>query len=695
MTLEATFLAAAAEYDRKQAKAAQAMLSPIAEAPSPPPEDVVMNDPEEDDARTRTPSPSPPPPPTTAPRPPSQAQEGTGRDDDGDHHSHTEATGNQAPWGDEQLAQALQDEEDALESASYYAPAPSDKAGPSTLRTATLAATPARDDSEDDEEAEDRRAGGERELRSPDLEPREDIQEHGTPTPASRKGKEREQPWSGGWTVVKGREARPKQAVHPLPPKPPQPPSQEPESDPTGPDDFLRRAGVHPKRPRSPSPKGNVQQGPPRPTTPRSEPRPAKRLRTQHGEPHVPHKFSLRDPVVHSTGTLNQQLREARDPSSIPTVRPPMPPPRNLLAMPPPTEQDEAPQTQEPEHSPDEPLPPTQGLYDSSIQFTEAPPEGFKTIQGNAATWIIKNVKKEQISIWDKIESGKVFTFMYGKSYADARRQDPRKPSFDTLATTLVAARLRADASLIHFSPPKQEVETGKTNFPPWGGVVYGLTAEQEDRLIAQKCLSTRYGTLLIFPVAHQLPELMCTLDFLPDVEASVIEDMVVKVLQQPYNREHLALIARELGGATAHTSVEALSNAIIKGLWVEKLNAHSAGGIANPSYNLYLKAISDSIAVWVNLKRLFQGLVYQHGEIGPGRVTKGFHCQGCHGADHFFGLCPFLDVPGWNGPRPTPKPPARGDAPQRTYRPQYNDATLPPRDLRHTSSVTSSDGQG
>ena len=106
----------------------------------------------------------------------------------------------------------------------------------------------------------------------------------------------------------------------------------------------------------------------------------------------------------------------------------------------------------------------------------------------------------------------------------------------------------------------------------------------------------------------------------------------------------------------------------------VHRLDIRSQGGRENPHFNVYANGdIIDDDETWLQLRKYLRNRSYKSMVIGTGRVLQeDFVCSLCHGHDHPRGLCPFPQIPGWNGGGHLPKRQQRISASPSDYpRPQ------------------------
>lgn len=366
----------------------------------------------------------------------------------------------------------------------------------------------------------------------------------------------------------------------------------------------------------------------------------------------VPKNASLDGPVVHPDARADardiaRQLREARNPLPTPAIQSTPAPPAASNSAP-----DGHANTAGPPPTP----PPIQG---TSLLFTAPPEGGFRPPQGSQAGWEFNGVHDDQADLWNRITSGRTFAIPYSHSVADRTLnrqsfQHPIRP-FDAVAKTVAADFLLSDASLLHCSTPFLDHASGRPGQAPYAAVLHGLTAEQEAALLDIVCLAAdggeAYGAIIFLPVGINIPSHMCTIGDLPSEPINDIRDMAMGVIEGDVPRAQMAAIMRTMPEAEGIDD-EVLSQIVINNLSIEVLDAHTVGGIPDPALNLYLKPLSNSVTMYNSFKKLFQGLKYRKSLFGEARVIVLSPCHGCHGTDHFSGMCTYPRTPGWRGPQ-------------------------------------------
>ena len=94
--------------------------------------------------------------------------------------------------------------------------------------------------------------------------------------------------------------------------------------------------------------------------------------------------------------------------------------------------------------------------------------------------------------------------------------------------------------------------------------------------------------------------------------------------------------------------------NTFLTSISVTCLNIKERGGALTPRFNIYAKGhVIPLHTTWLELRKYLSERIYFTPLIGRGEVkTNPYNCGICHGVEHPRGLCPFPEIPGWNGPK-------------------------------------------
>lgn len=93
--------------------------------------------------------------------------------------------------------------------------------------------------------------------------------------------------------------------------------------------------------------------------------------------------------------------------------------------------------------------------------------------------------------------------------------------------------------------------------------------------------------------------------------------------------------------------------NDFIPSMWIKMLDTKKPGGAATPIFNVLADGnfIKDD-DLWCRLRNFLSSQTYAPQFQDPGPTGTDLHrCGICHSVEHPRGLCPFLEVVGWNGP--------------------------------------------
>lgn len=89
-----------------------------------------------------------------------------------------------------------------------------------------------------------------------------------------------------------------------------------------------------------------------------------------------------------------------------------------------------------------------------------------------------------------------------------------------------------------------------------------------------------------------------------------------------------------------------------IESIRVERLDTKISGGVLAPRYNIFSdNPPSTDPATWAAVRLYLAELKYPSAMDGTGTKERLIPCLICHSHTHPTGLCPFPNIPGWNGP--------------------------------------------
>ena len=164
-------------------------------------------------------------------------------------------------------------------------------------------------------------------------------------------------------------------------------------------------------------------------------------------------------------------------------------------------------------------------------------------------------------------------------------------------------------------------------------------------------------------------PDFLFTIKGFTTLENSGILNIVRDIWMDHVTTGAFNGIVEDAPPDSRESTKKALSD-FINPMWIRRLNIKTRGTCLIPEFNVYAKgAFIKDVRLWTNIRNFLARRIYVHKDLGKGRaVVAPYQCGICHGRDHPRGLCPFLEVDGWLGPKKNPAPKNKRGA--RSYRP-------------------------
>ncbi|KAG1890336.1 hypothetical protein F4604DRAFT_1673763 [Suillus subluteus] len=217
-------------------------------------------------------------------------------------------------------------------------------------------------------------------------------------------------------------------------------------------------------------------------------------------------------------------------------------------------------------------------------------------------------------------------------------------------AITDIAQSTHQDDQEIKVSPPCPEA-TKEEEEHPLSFLTYNISAKTKEIILAQRIWSSPDITF----AAHQFsvntpPLLLFCLQGFSTMDTTIVKRAVFETWSNEPTCWDIVEILAE-----SDIPVEESFNAMrefIKTLWVEHLDFKASGGIPLPRYNIFAASPTSTPAIWTKLRAYLHSLTYPSELEGNGKAANFILCQLCHSIAHPHGLCPFPDVPLWNGPK-------------------------------------------
>jgi len=256
------------------------------------------------------------------------------------------------------------------------------------------------------------------------------------------------------------------------------------------------------------------------------------------------------------------------------------------------------------------------------------------------------------IAVWDNYTTAKLVAIPFGADVFEIEQH----PNIQSRIFTAVMAITQS--SELGVSAPKQSADAKKQKRVPTSFLIYNLTRQQRQTLQQCSVWSSHAITFRITALAPHCPNLLFTLRNFAIMKPEPVRQLILETWQSAETQTFLDMIIAAAPPNETNNTKQSL-RIFISSLTVTLLEYRDNSGGIKPHFNIYADSsqISD-FNVWTQLRTFLAERNYATSMLGTGITRAGmFDCGICHSSDHPRGLCPFPDIPGWNGPSHRPEP--------------------------------------
>ena len=268
------------------------------------------------------------------------------------------------------------------------------------------------------------------------------------------------------------------------------------------------------------------------------------------------------------------------------------------------------------------------------------------TVQDADPTATLNHIDQKFAIGWGRYPGGKLLAIPFDEGVLNMSLHNIIKGKILTAVTEIT------QTSEIGVSPPLQSKDAERDGQTPIAFLVYSLTEAQCELLLQRKVWSSTAITFRVTRFNAPCPDYLFTIAGISTGVPGIIFDTVKAVWQDDDTRAFANSIT-EAFPEELQPEIRSSIQAFLNALRVEYLNHKITGNTLNPMYNVFAGGaeIPDD-DMWVNLRdylasRAYITPVQDHGTTSIAPID----CSLCQGVNHPRGLCPFPDVPGWNGP--------------------------------------------
>ena len=277
-------------------------------------------------------------------------------------------------------------------------------------------------------------------------------------------------------------------------------------------------------------------------------------------------------------------------------------------------------------------------------------------------TAVFEHIDTDFAAEWDQHLGGKLLAHPF-----DGEAQDPTN-HVEIRELIFTAASEITKSMEVEVSAPMPSEDAKKDRRSPTIFLIFNLSDDHVNLLLQRGIWSSTAITFRVLPFRPPCPNFMFSIGNI----STHSKDTVIPIVQRVWDSTEVKNYITTLINAVPEDKRAGIETAIcllMDSMWVQKLDTKRAGETIAPHYNVYTDSSGISIdEVWIRLRNFLASRPYSASYQGTGKIrVPPFHCGVCHSADHPRGLCPFPDIPGWNGPK---KRPTAEFANRRGYRP-------------------------
>jgi hypothetical protein len=268
-------------------------------------------------------------------------------------------------------------------------------------------------------------------------------------------------------------------------------------------------------------------------------------------------------------------------------------------------------------------------------------------IQDATPTSIFDNIHLTTIKEWELCLGGKLIAIPFDP---DARYLEAHE-SIRSRILTAVAEIVSAQE--ISVAAPKLSEEADSKNRSPTSFLIYNISTKQADTLLVQKVWSSKSISFQVVPFAAGCPTFLFSIKTLTTTMMGNIFDMVKAVWQSQNTKDFISMMLLDIPACERGKATTEIDN-FLESMSILCLDIKVTGNSLDPHFNVYTdSSILSDDRVWTTLCSYLFAAAYIAKLQGCTATDKiPFRCSLCHSIDHPRGLCPFPNLPGWNGPK-------------------------------------------
>ncbi|KAG2112267.1 uncharacterized protein F5147DRAFT_771328 [Suillus discolor] len=284
-------------------------------------------------------------------------------------------------------------------------------------------------------------------------------------------------------------------------------------------------------------------------------------------------------------------------------------------------------------------------------QFTPTPIGGFPGTHMTHSAEVFDHLDNRILLAWFQVEHPKLVVQVFDYTRREVAEKAVILAERICANIAIIANFVHQDAQPVRVSPPQPQGGRESKAFPI-GFLVHNISEETKDLILSKRIWSANDITFQAraFSCYHP-PDLLFCLTGFTTSNPQIIRKAVTDVwAADEYRAEINDIIS--MSEIKDEKEVYAATWSLIRSAWVEHLDFKVTRGVSVTRFNVFtISPIHDATA-WTDLHSLLHVLDYPTGLDGCGSAVAMTACPICHSIAHPHGLCPFPNIPSWNGPK-------------------------------------------
>ena len=268
-------------------------------------------------------------------------------------------------------------------------------------------------------------------------------------------------------------------------------------------------------------------------------------------------------------------------------------------------------------------------------------------IQDATPTSLFNHIDLPLLREWDSRPGGKVLAIPFDPEVRAVESHDGYRSKIFTAVTDIITTQ---EASV---AAPRQSKTAISKNKTPTSFLIYNITPDQAETLLERKVWSSKTVTFRVAPFQVSCPSFLFSIKDLAMLDPKDVHPIVKSAWGSEKAKRFIESLIDETPADERSKAISDIET-MFSSLYIERLDIKEIGNNFCPRFNVYANCDDFSNdKLWERLRTFFLDLLYiSPMEAVPATTERiPFICTCCHGVDHPRGLCPFPDLPGWNGP--------------------------------------------